>query len=166
MGKSTISMAKSHKPLHNYGKSQCLMGKLTIAMAMDSIVMSNYQRVSQLMADGLGKTCPAKALWELCGCGGCAARRQGPVSHREPLCSFAVPLSCSQEFKSQWWFSRASVSNLKPCKTWNGLNDGLWIPSSNQTWQWKIPWTNGGFHGKITYFYGAFSSTPCWITGG
>ena len=31
------------------------MGKLTIAMAMDSIVMSNYQRVSQLMADGLGK---------------------------------------------------------------------------------------------------------------
>ena len=33
------------------------------------------------------------------------------------------------------------------------------IPSGNQTWQWKIPVTNGGFNGKIIYKWGISIAT-------
>ena len=32
------------------------------------------------------------------------------------------------------------------------LRSTLWYLSGNQTWQWKIPKLNVGFHRKITYF--------------
>ena len=39
------------------------------------------------------------------------------------------------------------------------------VPSGNQTWQWEnILWMElfNVFHGKSTYFYGPFSSKPCY----
>ena len=45
------SMKQSTRPgkrLHNYGKSQWLMGKRTISMAIFNSYVSHYQRVSQL----------------------------------------------------------------------------------------------------------------------
>ena len=36
----------SGKRLHNYGKSQFLMGKLTISMAIFNSYVTNYQRVA------------------------------------------------------------------------------------------------------------------------
>jgi hypothetical protein len=38
----------SGKRLHNYGKSPCLMGKLTISMAIFNSKLLNYQRVHWL----------------------------------------------------------------------------------------------------------------------
>ena len=47
--------------------------------------------------------------------------------------------------------------------------DMQWIfmdrPSGFIKHGWKIPELNEGLPGKITYFYGQFSSTPCLITG-